>query len=326
MTARGMQRSNKRRHLSRERSPSKRTKRHANHDGSKGFDSLPDELILHIVHHALRSQNRVSTLTSFALTSRRPSRIVTPILYTTCNNSTGDSAKFLRTIINAPHLANMISDIHWVYGRQDDMKLLDSQLDHTERRELYHKLNDPGPSSTGTGSSVFAPSNIFVPRKSRDYLVAVMLLAPKLSFLDISDGLMQFPLAFYGLGCLRSLREMSEVRYMDVELKAFRRPMDETQGQYTTSLADHLPANIEHLDLFIEGKGGDSWMEGLEDLARSCRLRLSALKRLEVYHVLGTVQYSETDQKRLMDAFEEEGIKLEFRFVRDDDELGLWTR
>lgn len=132
--------------------------------------------------------------------------------------------------------------------------------------------------------------------------------------------------AFYGLGCLRSLREMSEVRYMDVELKAFRRPMDETQGQYTTSLADHLPANIEHLDLFIEGKGGDSWMEGLEDLARSCRLRLSALKRLEVYHVLGTVQYSETDQKRLMDAFEEEGIKLEFRFVRDDDELGLWTR
>lgn len=193
-----MQRSNKRRHLSRERSPSKRTKRHANHDGSKGFDSLPDELILHIVHHALRSQNRVSTLTSFALTSRRPSRIVTPILYTTCNNSTGDSAKFLRTIINAPHLANMISDIHWVYGRQDDMKLLDSQLDHTERRELYHKLNDPGPSSTGTGSSVFAPSNIFVPRKSRDYLVAVMLLAPKLSFLDISDGLMQFPcMSFY---------------------------------------------------------------------------------------------------------------------------------
>lgn len=136
---------------------------------------------------------------------------------------------------------------------------------------------------------------------------------------------------------LGSLRDMHNVRKLEVSLRAFR---DTTKDRHAT-LCDTLPPNIECLTIHIEDFGivqkpvqARWWICSLRDLLKDCKKIYPHLKTIVVCDSRKSVLRIDDDVRELWTSFTEQGISLVieggnptvpdllFTRTRNDDILG----
>jgi hypothetical protein len=154
------------------------------------LDDLPEELILGILDHLIfaeegNAQRYFKTLHDLCLTSRKFYRLAKPYLYTIVDNVFVDPGKLLRSAIQDPTLSERIKFLHWVDDHQGGSYVWDyknrHKLSQIHRRELCKTLDILGVPEAQDFRQGFSE------RDSRDNLASLLLLAPKIESLEVTD-------------------------------------------------------------------------------------------------------------------------------------------
>jgi hypothetical protein len=172
--------------------PSKRRTRHHEPPGTTAnrLNDLPEELILGIMDHLIfpeegNPHRHSQTLHDLCLTSRKFYRLAKPYLYMFIDNIFVDPGKLLESAIQDPKLSEHIKFLCWVDDFQGGSYVWDyksrHKLSHIHRRELCKVLDRLGvPEARGF-------SRGFQEQDPRDSLASLLLLAPKIESLEVTD-------------------------------------------------------------------------------------------------------------------------------------------